>query len=148
MNTVMRTWLLVAGLGAALVLGSVTLRAATDPNTDTNAPAQSSDPNASNDRGLPEVSGTIKAIDLSAGTITVKGLFLSKIITVRPEAQISVEGKANATLNDLQVGDRVMVTYHRNGQMLIADKITRSEASRRSNGSSPSSSSSASGSTQ
>jgi len=138
MNAMMRSWLLVFGLGVAMVLVSVTARATTDPNADTNAAAQGSESSATNDQGLPQVSGTIKAIDLAAETITVKGLLLSKTVTVRAEAQIGVEGKPNASLSDLNVGDRVLVIYHRSGQTLVADKVTRSEANNQSSGSSPS----------
>jgi Cu/Ag efflux protein CusF len=140
MNTMARSWLVVVSLGVALALVAVSARAATDPNSDANAPAQSRESSAANDRGLPQVSGTIRAIDLTAGTITVKGLFLSKTISVGSEAQIGVEGKPNASLSDLNVGDRVLVIYHRSGQMLVADKVTRSEANNQSSGSSPSSS--------
>ena len=137
MNIIARGWMLVVSLGVTLALVSVPARASTDPSADANAPAQSSESGAANDRGTPQVSGTIKSIDLSAGTITVKGLLLSKTITVRPEAQIGIEGKPNAALSDLKVGDHVLVTYHRSGQMLLADKVTRSESNDQNSGSSP-----------
>jgi Cu/Ag efflux protein CusF len=140
MNAMARSWMLLVSLGIAIALVSVTGRSETDPNADTTPPAQSGKSSAASDQGLPQVSGTIKAIDLAAGTITVKSLFLSKTISVRPEAQIGIEGKANASLSDLNVGDSVLVIYHRTGQALVADKVTRSETKDQSGESSPSSS--------
>jgi hypothetical protein len=60
------------------------------------------------------LSGTIRSIDSAAGTVTVKGLFLSK--TFHADASV---------LQGLNIGDKVDVTYSEQGSTFVASQITR-----------------------
>ena len=71
------------------------------------------------------VTGTIRSIDTSAGTVIIKGALMSKTF------------KADASaLQGLNVGDRVDVTFSKQGDSLVASQISRSSES---SGSQPSS---------
>jgi len=80
--------------------------------------SQNSPSNASNQE---RVTGTIRSIDASAGTVTVKGALLSK--TFHADA---------SQLQGLNVGDKVDVTYSKQGDTLTASQISRSSESSRS----------------
>jgi len=150
----MRTkkWSLLArtSLISAGVLFAATALAADDANTgggsvpplqDYNAgasamPTQSDQTQNGSAQQPRQVEGRISAINLAKETITVKGMLLGKTIHLGSDAQIAIEGKSPATLSDLKVGDRVEVRYHRDGDSLAADQITRLGSKESSSGSS------------
>ena len=77
------------------------------------APAHAAkDPNKPKAEAL-TVSGTIDAIDATAGTLTVKTDTESKSFSTSPKCHVrTADKKEGATLSDLKVGDKVTVHYH------------------------------------
>jgi Domain of unknown function (DUF5666) len=109
----------------ALVFAAVAL-AENDPNSGANQPpAQSDQPGNSGEQRAMRLTGTISALDATAGTMTVKGTLFGRTMKVGSSAQIAIEGKTGATLGDLKVGDRIEVTYHKEGDTFLADRVTR-----------------------
>ena len=76
------------------------------------APAQAAkDPNKAKPEPL-SVSGSIEAVDATAGTLTVKTDTDSKSFTTSPKCKVkTADKKKDATLSDLKVGDSVTVQY-------------------------------------
>ena len=125
----------VIGVAVALALSQAAFGA--DPSSSSSDQSGSSRSSMGSDRSMgsssqsstenqEHASGSIRSIDTSAGTVTVKGALLSKTFHVDSSA-----------LQGLKVGDRVDVTYTKQGDQLTASQITPSSES--SSGSSSSS---------
>jgi hypothetical protein len=122
-------WMLIPGLAAAVVLTATQVRGATDQNNaDRSSPSPPAQATPGSVQEQQRLSGTINALDPSAQTISVKGLVMSKTLSVGSDSQITIEGKPQASFSDLNVGDRVDVTYHASGKTFIADRIVRQPA--------------------
>lgn len=128
--------LLTTGFAATALLFATAALAATDADSGASPqnppPVQADQPGSqsgsSGDQRVRQIGGRISAIDTAAQTVTVKGILLGKTIKVGSDAQIAVEGKTAATLGDLNVGDRVEVSYHRQGDTLVAERITLTQS--------------------
>jgi len=132
MNSPRWDWLVMATvLAAAGVLLVIAALAECGPQSSADlAPAQVGQPSSATGQEI-LIDGTISAIDTSARTLTVRSPFLSKTVTVGPDAQIiAIDGETSGRLSDLKVGDSVEVTYHKQGEALVADEITRKESKR------------------
>jgi hypothetical protein len=128
-----RYLVLVLAGAAALFLAGAAIAAdpsqsgqssSSDKQMSSDQSSQSSTPSSEAKR----LSGTIRSIDSSAGTVTVKGMFLSKTFHADP-----------SVLQSLNIGDRVDVTYSQQGSTLVASQITRSQESSGSSQQQPSS---------
>jgi sugar lactone lactonase YvrE len=75
-------------------------------------PKRPGGPKASHD------SGSVTAIDPSAGTITIKDTYY-----VTNATKIASKGKTIA-VSDIKVGDTVSITYIKDGGKLVASRIT------------------------
>jgi len=122
----------VVGIAAALSLSGAALAANPPPSgqsgSDMMGTKQSSQVSNENESKL---SGTVSSIDKAAETVTVKGLLLSKTF------------HANAsTIDRLKVGEKVEVTYSKQGESFYASEISQLPE----NGSQPGSSASPSSS--
>jgi len=134
-------------LVAAALMFTITARAVGDADGGASPPAQNpppaqadqpappaqadqptSQPGGSGEQRILQASGRITAIDTTAQTITVKSGLFSKTMKVGSDAQIAVEGKTGAALGDLKVGDRVQVSYQKQGDALIAQRIALTES--------------------
>ena len=98
-------------------------------------PAQSNQGYASEQHG-PLVMGRVSAIDTWDQTVTVTGFLLDKTFQIVSGTEIVVGSKTVATLDDLKIGDRVQVRYHKNGKSLVADRITDTSENNTQHGSS------------
>lgn len=88
----------VAGLVAVALWVAAPAQAAKDPNKAKPEPQS--------------VSGSIEAVDATAGTLTVKTDTDSKTFTASPKCKVrTADKKKDATLGDLKVGDSVTVEY-------------------------------------
>jgi len=86
------------------------------------SPAQSAS-GYSADPDTPLIMGRVSAINTWGQTVTVTGFLLDKTFQIVSGTGIAVGDKTVATLDDLRIGDRVQVRYHKNGKSLIADQI-------------------------
>lgn len=100
----------VLSLVALTVWFAAPVQAAKDPNKPKPEPVS--------------VSGTIEAVDGTAGTLTVKTDTDSKSFTASPKCKVkTADKKKDATLSDLKVGDKVMVQYTEKKNKLTAVAI-------------------------
>lgn len=118
--------LAVAGLLTGALPTGTARGAGEDPNAGANAPSSAQSGASSAQQDL-RFSGTVSAVDPTAQTVTVKAMVRSKTFHLAADAQIMVEGKSNATLGDLKVGDRVEVTYRDQDNTSVAQRISRTE---------------------
>lgn len=118
----------ICSVTAGVVLGWIlitSVQAAVDTGAGIGTPQARYDPtkNASGQH-TPLLMGRISTIDQENETITVKGFLLNMKLKVGSKTEIAVGDKTVATLDDLRVGDRVQVLYHRDGSAFVADRIS------------------------
>ena len=120
MNRNVVTKMIVVGMAAALCAVAPLAVQGAPPPSEPSTPASQAP--AKTEPQL-ETSGRIKAIDQQKQTVTIKGMVLEKTFDVPATASIVVKGNENASLSDLKVGEKASVTYHSEGDKLIAQKI-------------------------
>jgi Cu/Ag efflux protein CusF len=76
----------------------------------------------------PTFTGTIRAIDARTRTVAVRSILGEKKFHLANGCKIVVNGKANAGLNDLRIGDRLSVSYEDADGVLVANRIGREPA--------------------
>ena len=107
------------GLGAGLALAS----------SETSKATESTNPSAGRMEKKPDmrhVRGEVTAVEPGAKTLVVKSTEGKQTLDVGvdvPDRAIIREGKANKTLADVRVGDRVWMKYERTSNGLVADSI-------------------------
>jgi hypothetical protein len=138
MNRKTRCFLLAGSLATAALVFVAVAWAENSPNPAPGASPQPGQSDTDNEQRTQQISGTISSIDPAAQTMTVKGALFSKTILVGSDAQVTIEGKSPALLTDLSIGDRVDVTYHLNGKILVAERVTRTQSKSESDGASKS----------
>jgi len=69
--------------------------------------------------------GTIRAIDAGARTVKARSLMGERKFNLADGCRIVVEGKAEAGLGDLRIGDRVTFSYENTDGVLVADRLGR-----------------------
>ena len=69
--------------------------------------------------------GTIQAIDAGARTVRARSLMSEKKFNLAEGCRIVVEGKADAGLRDLRIGDRVEFSYEDANGVLVVNRIGR-----------------------
>jgi Cu/Ag efflux protein CusF len=67
--------------------------------------------------------GTIQAIDASARTVKARSFMAEKKFNLGDGCRIVVEGRPDASLRDLRIGDRVAFTYEDANGVLVANRI-------------------------
>ncbi|MFI5342199.1 MAG: hypothetical protein ACHQ7N_20485 [Candidatus Methylomirabilales bacterium] len=106
-------------LGAGFALAS----------SDTSKTTEATKPNASRMEKTSEmhrVRGEVTAVEPGAKTMVVKAMEGKKALDVGVDVTdrtIIRQGKANKTLGDLKVGDRVWMKYEKTSDKLVADYI-------------------------
>ena len=70
-----------------------------------------------------QFTGTIESVDAKAGTVIVKKGQEGKTFKVGEKTKYSTSDKKEATIADLKVGDKVLVSYTEEGGALMARKI-------------------------
>ena len=75
----------------------------------------------------PTFVGTIRSIDAETRTVKVKNLLAEKKFHLANGCKVVVNGKMNAWLVDLRIGDRMSVSYEDVNGVLVANRITREE---------------------
>ncbi|HUJ72613.1 MAG TPA: DUF5666 domain-containing protein [Verrucomicrobiae bacterium] len=136
MNRRTRCFSIASGLAAALLVFVAVAWAENSPNQGSAASTQPGQSDTDKDQGTQRISGTISSIDPASQTMIVKGALFSKTILVGSDAQITIEGKSEASLSDLSVGDRVDVAYHLSGKTYVAERVTRTQAKSENSGAS------------
>jgi Cu/Ag efflux protein CusF len=76
----------------------------------------------------PTFTGTIRAMDARTRTVTARNLMGEKKFHLADGCKIVVNGKANAGLSDLRIGDRMSVSYEDADGVLVANRIGREPA--------------------
>jgi hypothetical protein len=113
---------IVIGIGVAVMTGSCAERA----TVLTPAPGE---PMMTGKTEVPpalgDFEGTISRIDADNELVTVEHWSLSKTFQVPPGCVIDVLTNVNAGLNELRVGNAVVVTYAEVGKDLVASRIAR-----------------------
>jgi Cu/Ag efflux protein CusF len=69
--------------------------------------------------------GTITAIDLNEQTLKAKAFLGSKKFNLANNCRIVIDGKTDAALRDLRIGDRVAFNYEDVGGVLVANRVGR-----------------------
>ena len=67
--------------------------------------------------------GIVSAVDEKASVVTVKGATASRAFAVSSDTAIVTLGNTNAALRDLEVGDRVSVTFTDENGKVTARRI-------------------------
>jgi Cu/Ag efflux protein CusF len=70
-----------------------------------------------------EATGKITAVDAKAGTLSIKRKNAEVTFTIAKDCKVSLPDKADATVADLKVGDKVTVTYTEEAGAKVAQKI-------------------------
>jgi Cu/Ag efflux protein CusF len=71
-----------------------------------------------------QATGTITAVDVKAGTVTIEHKKESKTFSVAPDVKFGSEGeKVKMSIAELKVGDKVTIHYTEDGSKMIAHKI-------------------------
>lgn len=73
----------------------------------------------------PTFTGTIRAIDARTRTVTARSLMGEKKFHLANGCKIVVNGKTDAGLSDLRIGDRMSVSYEDADGVLVANRIGR-----------------------
>lgn len=73
----------------------------------------------------PTFTGTIRAIDARTRTVTARNLMGEKKFHLANGCKIVVDGRINAGLADLRIGDRMSVSYEDANGVLVANRIGR-----------------------
>jgi len=74
------------------------------------------------------VEGMVKSIDPAARTMTLRGSMLNKTLQIANGCNVVLRNEKSGTLNDIQVGNRVTVTYETPGSVPIARQIAQTSA--------------------
>jgi predicted RNA-binding protein len=69
--------------------------------------------------------GTITAIDLNEQTLKARAFMGSKKFNLASNCRIVIDGKTDAALRDLRIGDRVAFNYEDVGGVLVANRVGR-----------------------
>ena len=69
--------------------------------------------------------GAIRAIDAGTRTVRAKGLMGEKKFNLADGCRIVVEGKPEAGLSELRIGDRVTFSYENTDGVLVANRLGR-----------------------
>ena len=70
-------------------------------------------------------SGQLTDLDIDRMTMTVQALPLTKIFGIAPDCEVVTKTKPQASLEDLQIGDEIDVTYQDIDGVLIAHRIVQ-----------------------
>ena len=81
----------------------------------------------------PTFTGTIRAIDARTRTVTARSLMGEKKFHLANGCKIVVDGKADAGLSDLRIGERMSVSYEDADGVLVANRIGRQPAGKAEN---------------
>jgi Cu/Ag efflux protein CusF len=73
----------------------------------------------------PTFTGTIRAIDARTRTVTARSIMGEKKFHLANGCKIVVNGKTDAGLSDLRIGDRMSVSYEDADGVLVANRIGR-----------------------
>ncbi|MGD0264197.1 MAG: hypothetical protein ABSD47_04460 [Candidatus Methylomirabilota bacterium] len=114
--------LLAAG---ALTMGAGVALAATDASKTTASP-EATTVQTANKAEVHRVRGEVTAVEPGAKSMVVKAMEGKKALDVGVDVTdktIIRQGKANKTLDDIKVGDRVWMKYDRTNDKLVADQI-------------------------
>lgn len=76
----------------------------------------------------PTFTGNIRAIDARTRTVTARSLMGEKKFHLANSCKIVVNGKTDAGLSDLRIGDRMSVSYEDADGVLVANRIGRESA--------------------
>lgn len=76
----------------------------------------------------PTFTGTIRAIDARTRTVTARSLMGEKKFHLANGCKIVVNGKTDAGLSDLRIGERMSVSYEDADGVLVANRIGREPA--------------------
>ncbi len=115
---------------ALVAAGSLTLGTglaiASSNTSKTNGATKSTTSRMENKSEVRHVRGEVTAVEPGAKTMVVKAMEGKKALDVGvdiTDKTIIREGKANKTLGDIKVGDRVWMKYEKTGNGLMADSI-------------------------
>jgi len=75
----------------------------------------------------PTFTGTIRAIDARTRTVTARSIMGEKKFHLANGCKIVVNGKTDAGLSDLRIGDRMSVSYEDADGVLVANRIGREQ---------------------